>query len=314
MEWDDLRVFLTVVRRGSIRAAAEEMRCGRDQVSAAIQRLEASLSARLMERSEKGYVLTPGGEQLVERAQVLEETISSIEQTVLGNDASLSGPVTLHAPTAVVSTLLMGPLTRFCNDFPDVSLEIAPSERGVGRPSDHGADLFVRFEPVDRQPPQWLRGKEIGRSARCAYASPEFIAQHGFTGSYATGHWLGWGDGTGHPAWSRATQWAAMPVKGSVPDVLLQAAAARAGMGVALLPCFLGDADHKLQRLPKAKAEVRFAIWLLAAAGRRIPARVQALSEVVDIALRDNAELLEGQKPFLLSGAAEKTVPDKASA
>lgn len=311
MEWDDLRVFLTVVRRGSLSAAGEELRLSRETVSRSLHRLEASLSARLMERCDEGYVLTEAGEQLAERAQVLDETVASIEQTVLGNDARLSGPLTLHAPCALLATMLMRPLAQFCRQYPDISVEVAPSERGVGRPSDHGADLYVRFVPLEASPPPHLTGREIGMSARCAYAAPDFIARHSFSGEYATGHWIGWGDGEGHPAWSKATQWANMRVKGSVPDVLLQRDAAKAGLGVVLLPCFLGDRDPNLTRLPGGQPEARFGIWLLAAAGRRIPARVQLLSEIIELAIMDNGDLLEGRKPSLLSAADRETPPPR---
>lgn len=61
---EDLRVFLTVVRKGGFAAAAEELGLSPAYVSKRIQILETTLGSRLLHRTSRRIALTDDGERV----------------------------------------------------------------------------------------------------------------------------------------------------------------------------------------------------------------------------------------------------------
>jgi DNA-binding transcriptional LysR family regulator len=73
--------------------------------------------------------------------------------------------------------------------------------------------------------------------------------------------------------------------------------AARAGMGLALLPCYLGDEDDQLRRtLPAPVPEAHSALWLLTHADLKRTARIRAVMDFLATALGSERALLEGRR------------------
>ena len=68
-------------------------------------------------------------------------------------------------------------------------------------------------------------------------------------------------------------------------------------MGIANLPCFLGDPDTKLVRLPLAKPRLDNDLWLLRHADTRSTARLRVFSDFIAAAVLGHQALLEGEKP-----------------
>ncbi|MET3605331.1 DNA-binding transcriptional LysR family regulator [Sphaerotilus sulfidivorans] len=75
---DDLRLFLTVVRRGGFSAAAAELGLSTAGVSKRVRLLEAQLGATLLHRTTRRIGLTPQGEQLCLRAQPLLDAMDDL--------------------------------------------------------------------------------------------------------------------------------------------------------------------------------------------------------------------------------------------
>ncbi|WP_323140015.1 LysR substrate-binding domain-containing protein [Massilia phyllosphaerae] len=85
---------------------------------------------------------------------------------------------------------------------------------------------------------------------------------------------------------------AATPVR--FTEMRSQFEAARAGMGVSLLPCFLGDADPALTRVPGSPVEHVGDVWLLTHSDTRRTKRVRLLCDTVRTAIQENADRLAG--------------------
>ena len=71
-DWNDLRYFLAVAREGSTLAAGRSLRVSQTTVARRIAALERALGFPIFEKRQAGYVLTPAGEELLERAQQVE--------------------------------------------------------------------------------------------------------------------------------------------------------------------------------------------------------------------------------------------------
>jgi DNA-binding transcriptional LysR family regulator len=98
----------------------------------------------------------------------------------------------------------------------------------------------------------------------------------------------------GVPGWASAgdLQTAEPPFK--VTDAESQIAAARQGIGIVTLPCFVGDADSSLARVPGADLHMYGALWLLTQGETRKTKRVRLFTQFVSQRLNAHAPLLAG--------------------
>src|SRR5262249_17368875 len=78
--------------------------------------------------------------------------------------------------------------------------------------------------------------------------------------------------------------------------------AAEAGLGLAMLPCYVGDLAPGLRRVaPKALSEPRSAVWLLTHDDLKRTARIRAFVDFIAKALACERKLLEGKRPRTVS-------------
>lgn len=103
LDWDDLRFFLAIARRGSLSAAAKDLHVAQSTVGRRRASLEASLSVRLLNRTPDGYVLTLAGQDVREQAERLEAEAMSLERNVGGRDAHFAGLVRVTCAETVAS-------------------------------------------------------------------------------------------------------------------------------------------------------------------------------------------------------------------
>lgn len=68
-------------------------------------------------------------------------------------------------------------------------------------------------------------------------------------------------------------------------------------IGIAALPCFLGDPDARLTRISPPVDELASELWLLAHPDLRRTARVRALMEFLVEALEKEKNLIKGHLP-----------------
>ena len=90
MEWRDWELFCEVVQHGGFSAAARVLGHPKSSLSAAVQRLEANLGLRLIERTTRHLRLTDAGETIYRRVQPLFAAL---------HDAARAGTAILCAST-----------------------------------------------------------------------------------------------------------------------------------------------------------------------------------------------------------------------
>ncbi len=102
-EWSDIRVFAAVAEKGSMAKAAEFLGLTQGTISRAIERLEASLSTRLLTRSQEGVRLTPAGELAFDYAQTMVRSAASLSSEILSLEQEADGEVTVAAGEGLLS-------------------------------------------------------------------------------------------------------------------------------------------------------------------------------------------------------------------
>lgn len=76
-------------------------------------------------------------------------------------------------------------------------------------------------------------------------------------------------------------------------------------MGIAILPCFMGDSDPDLVRVAPFASEHKFDLWLLTHPDLRNNGRIKAFSQFMFTRLKAKQALMEGRCPLFGSKAAE---------
>ena len=286
--WDDLRVVLAIGRGGSLSAAARKLGVNHSTVFRRLGALEERLGARLFERLAEGYHPTAAGEELAATAARIEAEVTGARRRLGGQDTRLSGTLRLTAPDDMAEHLLMAPLARFAARYPEIRLEIVIDNRMLSL-TRREADVALR---PTLHPPERLVGRRAGRLTSAVYGTE---GAGDLAGPEA--RWIAWDEGAGPPA---TTRWLAR----EVPDrriayrsssLLNQMSACRAGLGLALLPCFLGDPVPGLSRVLEPRPEWDSELWLLTHPDLRHQARVRALTDFLFQQLRALGPRLAGE-------------------
>jgi DNA-binding transcriptional LysR family regulator len=98
----------------------------------------------------------------------------------------------------------------------------------------------------------------------------------------------------GVPDWASEGQLSTTGVPFRTTDDGAQIVAARQGLGLTTLPCFVGDADPLLARVPGAELHLYGTLWLLTQGETRKTKRVRLFTEFLSRRLAAYAPLLAG--------------------
>jgi DNA-binding transcriptional LysR family regulator len=290
--WDDIRYFLAVARGGSVRAAADALDVNHSTVIRRIGQLEKLLGSKVFEKLPSGYRLTPAGAEIVELAEQMEAKSDQLETRIFGRDQGLSGKLRVTLAPALAAGLLMPDFAAFCASHPEIELEVAASQEPVNLVKRE-ADVALRLVYETSSPPPHLNGSRLQDLHGAVYAARTLLEESG-AHPVRPLKWLLWAGDWPPPAEANVEALRMAPVPTRFSDTLLQAAAVRAGMGIGALPCFIGDTDPALVRVP-GSGQWRFGtLWLLTHGEARRTGRVKLFSEFLKRRLSRHAAVLAG--------------------
>lgn len=292
--WDDLRFFLAVAREQGLSGAARALRVNQSTVSRRITQLEARLDARLFERHARGYRLTAVGEALLSIATKVEDDMLAVDRTVQGADRALRGTVRITTVDEVLEAIAPH-LRSFREEYPGIDLEVSSALR-VFSLSRHEADVAIRPGPPPTEPD--VVGRKLVALPVAVYAAPEYLEARGRPrrpADLARHDAISFTAGLGHGVFGRDTLGDARVVF-RANSMSGQAIAARAGLGVASLPRFIGDPDPRLERLFSRRSDVVYHLWLLIHADLRQTARVRAFVDFLTQAVNEDCARFEGTR------------------
>lgn len=146
-----LRIFLAVVRQGSVKGAAAELLVTQPAVSAGVAALERDFGVALLVREGRGVRLTPAGEVL---ARYAATSLGLLEQ---GRDAATAaahpgrGRLRLAAVTTAGEYVVPPLLKAFGTRYPDVEIFLEVGNRAlvIERLLDRRADLGIGGRPPE---------------------------------------------------------------------------------------------------------------------------------------------------------------------
>jgi DNA-binding transcriptional LysR family regulator len=147
----DMRLFLTVVERGSLTQGAQAMHLALASVSERIAGMEAALGAPLLERNHRGVQATPAGAVLVRHARAILDQVEQMRGELRPYATGLKGRIRLLSNTAALAAFLPPHLSRFLARYPDLSIDVdeRPSAEIVPALADGRADLGIVADIAD---------------------------------------------------------------------------------------------------------------------------------------------------------------------
>jgi DNA-binding transcriptional LysR family regulator len=175
MNWDDLRIYLSVARHGTLSAAAKSLRIDPATVGRRIERLEREMDAVLFVKSPQGYVMTSAGERLSRYAENAEQSmISAVQEVRGGAEEGLTGTIRVGAPDGCATYLLPNVTQRITLANPGLDVQIIALPR-VFNLSKREADMAIG---VSRPTTGRLRIQKIADYSLHLAASEAYLDEH----------------------------------------------------------------------------------------------------------------------------------------
>lgn len=171
----DYALFARVVAGGSIAAAARASNLSPAMASRRLQRLEARLGVRLVQRTTRRLALTPAGERFHADVVAILAAVEAAEARLTGTAAVPAGVLRVSAPTSFGRLHVAPQLHRFLAAYRQVSLTLDLSDAFVDLVAD-GIDVGVRIAAAV---PPGLDAHRLGDSRRVLCASPAYLARAG---------------------------------------------------------------------------------------------------------------------------------------
>ena len=305
IDWDDVRYFLAVARGGAVRAAAKRLGVNHATVLRRVAQLEDRLGAHMFEKLPSGYRLTTAGEEVLELAEQMEASSHQLETRVLGRDQSVRGLLRVTLAPPLATHLLMPDFADFSRLHPDIEMEILSSGE-LANLTNREADVAIRVVYDRKTLPLNLHGLKGPELFGGVYMSRDRLAAWR-AGAPDSIRWIVISM-HGIPEWASEGDVRTTGVPFRTTDGEAQIVAVRQGLGMTTLPCFIGDADPLLVRVPGTSLHMYGTVWLLTQGETRKTKRVRLFTEFVSRRLGAYTPLLAG-----LSASTEATLQPSAA-
>ncbi|MBR0642444.1 LysR family transcriptional regulator [Roseomonas hellenica] len=288
---EDLRLLAALAETGSLAAAARQVRVNHASAWRRLGALEGRLGVRLFDRHRTGYAATPAGEEAIAVARHMLAELEALERRLAGRDIRPSGIVRLTT-TDTLLALVLPVVARLRATHPGLVAELV-TDNGFFTLTRRDADIALR--PASAAP-EGLVARRLGTVATAVYASARYRETR--AGDPLALDWLAPDDSLSHLGSARwiADKVAPERIVYRASSLLALAAAARAGIGLAPLPCVIADPDPGLVRVMPPLAEMATSLWLLTHPDLRSTARVRVVLDALAEQLKAQRGLLAGQE------------------
>lgn len=238
---NDLFYFSIVVEKNGFAAAGRALDIPKSRLSRRIAQLEERLGVRLLQRSTRRFAVTEAGQRFYRHCQAVMAEAQAAEEAVAQLTTEPRGLVRMSCPVSFTQNLMASILPGFMEKFPQVKLLVLSTNRRVDLINE-GVDIAMRVRfKLDTDSDLVIRS--FGHSHSVLVASPAYLDRHGRpeqpedlakfdTISIAEIEWQSW-ELSGPEGRTFKLEHQPRLMCG---DFLLTVAAAKKGLGIALLP------------------------------------------------------------------------------
>ncbi len=239
-DWQDLRHFLALASAGSLSGAARQLGVEHATVARRVAALEEAMGLRLVDRRGRQLTLTAEGERVASIALRMEAEADGLAH-IRKADGGVEGEVTLSVPPSYAAARLMQPLASVRARHPGLRLRIIGETRYVSL-ERREADIAIRLQRPEKGE---FTVRRIDSFAMRLYGSSDYLRDR----AASTWEFIAYDeamDAAPQQRWLKARSGASgYALRASTLD--MQAALARLGCGLAMLPDFLAVNDPMLR-------------------------------------------------------------------
>jgi molybdate transport repressor ModE-like protein len=289
LQWDDIRLLLAVASQGSYAKAARETGVSLATVGRRLRALEQSLGATLIERRSDGHRLTAQAQAMLPAASRMAAAAGDLHASVAPGNAEIR--ILAREWEAL---FLIRYLRVLRSELPNI--EIVMGSKHWPDLSRWEADLVL----TDHSPTSGnLVTRKLGRMAFAVYGSREFVVEGARTFSEDQYHNHAWVGFTQAHRYFPSEQWLARRrPNGALPihrfdNAFMVLEAVRSGLGLGLLPVWLGESDASLARVSEVLPDLIHQTSHQMNADLRHEPRLRAVADAV-------AALFRRERPNLL--------------
>ncbi len=175
MNWDDVRLFLSVARSGQFLSAARKLGVNHATLSRRISTLEAAIGTQLFLRSTNGCELTEEGQRLLAGAERMETEMLNAQANLGRVDTAVAGTVRIGAPDGLGVSFLAPRLGRLTARYPELKIQLVPVPRSFSL-SQREADIAITIERPEQGR---LMFSKLTDYSLGLYASEAYLAEYG---------------------------------------------------------------------------------------------------------------------------------------
>ncbi|MFP8966130.1 LysR substrate-binding domain-containing protein [Pokkaliibacter sp. CJK22405] len=172
---DELTLFSTVVRAGSLSRAAELLGQTPSAISRGLSRLEERLETTLLQRTTRRMQLTEEGEVLLREAERLLEALTQAEESVVNSRRTPEGRLRVDAAATFMSHALAPVIGEFRRRYPGIQLELTSTDSNIDL-LEMRTDVAIRIGYLKDST---LSARHLGQSRLRVLASPAYLAAKG---------------------------------------------------------------------------------------------------------------------------------------
>jgi len=173
--WDFYRTFLTVLKEGSLSAAARDLGLTQPTVGRHIDALEGIIGFQLFIRSPQGLIPTEAALDLKPHAEQLAANAAALLRAATGQGKTVRGTVRISA-SEVIGIEVLPPMLAALNErHPDLVIELSVSD-AVEDLLRQEADIAVRMVAPAQDA---LITRRIGGIPLGLHAHRRYLDQHG---------------------------------------------------------------------------------------------------------------------------------------
>ena len=238
-----IRAFIDVVEAEGFSAAARKTGRSKALLSKYVRELEDDLGALLLNRTTRQFSLTEAGHTYYRTASDILKEIDNLADLVRENNADLKGKLRISVPRTFIDAEIGQSLIDFAKENPELQLEILAEDRFVDL-IEEGFDLAVRITKLEDS---GLIARKLSDFRVYAVATADFVARHGPLNEPQDMSRVPFIVDTNsrfhnniryfEPNGANASVAVSGPIEVNSPQATLRAA--RAGLGVAMVPDFI---------------------------------------------------------------------------
>ncbi|WP_082702658.1 LysR family transcriptional regulator [Pseudacidovorax intermedius] len=170
-----MRVFVRVVEAGNFTRAGDSLGLPKATVTKQIQSLESRLRVKLLNRTTRRVTVTPDGAAYYERVARLLNDFDELESSMTNSNAAPSGRLRVDVGTATARLIIIPRLQSFCDQYPDIQVDLGVSDRPVDLIGDN-VDVVIRAGEIGDQS---LVARRIGTLPFVTVASTGYLKKYG---------------------------------------------------------------------------------------------------------------------------------------